>query len=54
MNKIGYANMVPGNEGLSWFIHTTEVLPLLLLAICALPQRPGFEASNEDLPLTED
>lgn len=44
--------MMLGNEGLSCFIHTAEVPPLLLLAVCALPEGHAFKSLNEDLLLT--
>lgn len=44
--------MMLENEGLSCFIHTAEVPPLLLLAVCASPEGPAFETLNEDLLLT--
>ena len=52
MNNRGYANMMLENEGLSCFIHTVEVPPFPLLAVCALPEGPAFETLNEDLLLT--
>lgn len=52
MNNREYANMGLGNEGLSCFIQTVEVPPLVLLAVCALPEGPAFETVNEVLLLT--
>ena len=52
MNNKGYANIMPGNEGLSCLIHTVEVLLLVLLAVCALPEGTAFETLNEDLLVT--
>ena len=43
MNNRGYGNMVLENEGLSCFIHTVDVLLLLLLAVGALPEGPPLK-----------
>lgn len=39
-------------QGVILFYAHVEVPPLVLLAVCALPEGPAFETPNEDLPQT--